>query len=123
MKRLIAFLVSQYAKYGWKSVLILFLMMFSLAYEIIFSLSFKYLIDNILIPQQIEILTVFLLVLIAGAVASSVSDLIKDFVLIKIGVTCKTICAFLYSRISNLFPCPTTRKQLQIPSIRDLLQT
>jgi hypothetical protein len=43
MKRLIAFLVLQYAKYGWKSVLILFLMMFTLTYEITFSLSFKYL--------------------------------------------------------------------------------
>ncbi|SEB52541.1 ATP-binding cassette domain-containing protein [Paenibacillus sp. GP183] len=103
MKRLIAFLVLQYAKYGWKSVLILFLMMFTLTYEITFSLSFKYLIDNILIPRKIEILTVFLFVLIAGAVASSLSDLIKDHLLIKIGVQVQNdLRHFLFSHLQSL---------------------
>ena len=86
MKRLLAFLVVQYARYRWRSVAILLLMMTSLTYEMTFSLSFRFLIDHILIPRKLGLAGLFLLVLGLGATVSAVSSLGKDHLLARVGV-------------------------------------
>jgi ATP-binding cassette, subfamily B, bacterial len=86
MKRLISYLLSQYTKHPWSSFLIILLMLFTLTFQILFSFSFKYLIDDVIVPQKFELLSILLICLFIGAVISSMGDILKDYLLIKTGV-------------------------------------
>jgi ATP-binding cassette subfamily B protein len=78
MKNVLKFLLLQYFRYRWQSVTMSLLMILSLAYQVTFSYSFKYLVDDILVPGKFERLTLFLSLLVAGAILSSILDLASD---------------------------------------------
>lgn len=47
MKDLLKYLFLQYFQYRWQTVTLLMLMLFTLAYQVTFAYSFKYLIDQV----------------------------------------------------------------------------
>jgi ATP-binding cassette, subfamily B, bacterial len=89
MKRLIAYLLSQYIKHPWSTLFLTLLMLFTLTFQVLFSFSFKFLIDDVLVPKKIDLLSILLICLLIGAVLSSLSEILKDYLLIKTGVKVK----------------------------------
>lgn len=103
MKRLIAFLLSEYKKYPLITMLIFALMTIILTYQVLFSLAFKYLIDDILGPQKYDLLIPFLIIVISGAVASSICDVLNDYLVVKLGVKMEnTFRLSLFSHLQRL---------------------
>ncbi|QHW33961.1 hypothetical protein GZH47_26300 [Paenibacillus rhizovicinus] len=52
MKELLKFLFLQFSRYRWQMTAIFVLMIIMLAFQVTFSYSFKYLIDEILTPAR-----------------------------------------------------------------------
>lgn len=85
MTRLVFFLLKQYAKYPWKTLLILVCALLSLAYQVTFSMSFQYLVDHILIPRRVGLILPFLFILCIGACIAAAANLLKDKLLTNLG--------------------------------------
>ncbi|SEM62481.1 ATP-binding cassette domain-containing protein [Paenibacillus sp. OV219] len=86
MKEMLKFLFSQFARYRWQMTAIFSLMIVMLAFQVTFSYSFKYLIDEILTPASYDKLTLFLVILVSGAIFASAAELLMDYMLIKTGI-------------------------------------
>lgn len=85
MRKFLAFIFSKYLDYPGRSALILVLMTISLAFHMLFSLAFKYLIDDILGPGKFNMISGFLIFIIVGAIISSISDLFNDYLMVNLG--------------------------------------
>lgn len=86
MKEMLKFLSSQLARYRWQMMAIFLLMLIMLAFQVTFSYSFKYLIDEILAPARYGKLTFFLVLLLTGALLASLAEVGMDYLLMKTGI-------------------------------------
>lgn len=82
---------------------IIILMTITLTYQLLFSLAFKYLIDDILGAKNYELLIPFLATVVIGAIISSLADVLNDYLVVKLGVTMENkFRLLLFSHLQRL---------------------
>lgn len=111
MKDLLKFLFTQFARYRWQSAVLFSLMIFTLSYQVTFSYSFKILVDDILVTRQYDKLTLFLSFLVAGAILSSIAELVADYILLKTGLRMQDELRFRIFRHLQMLPESYYRRQ------------
>lgn len=111
MTNLLKFLFSEHLRFRGPTTAILLLMLVTLSYQVTFSFSFKYLVDDLLVPGLYERLAVFLSLLAAGAILSSISEMVTDYLLLKTGLRMQNELRYKVFRHLQMLPESYYRNQ------------